>query len=117
MRPSPSCIRTPNVCLGYSMNGNQLRRLVNKAAKAYADQNRVPHYLSCNQTEPTVLFFAGPRPVLATATFSMLHTMSSVAIRNGRGGSTNLTPGGTPCRRNVAQKRWSWTHALARTRC
>ena len=58
MRPSPSCIRTSNVCLGYSMNGNQLRRLVNKAAKAYADQNRVPHYLSCNQTKPTVLFFA-----------------------------------------------------------
>ena len=64
MRPSPSCIRTPNVCLGYSMDGHQLRRLVNKAAKAYADQYRLPHYLSCNQTEPTVLFFADQDPRL-----------------------------------------------------
>lgn len=40
------------------MNGHQLRRLVNRAAKAYADQNRVPHYLSCNKKEPTVLFLA-----------------------------------------------------------
>ena len=38
------------------MDGNQLRRLVNKAAKTYADQYRLPHYLSRNQTEPTVLF-------------------------------------------------------------
>ena len=39
------------------MDGNQLRRLVNKAAKTYTDQYRLPHYLSRNQTEPTVLFF------------------------------------------------------------
>ena len=39
------------------MDGNELRRLVNKAAKTYADQYRLPHYLSRNQTEPTVLFF------------------------------------------------------------
>lgn len=40
------------------MNGNQLRQLVNRAARAYADQNRVPHYLSRNKKEPTVLFLA-----------------------------------------------------------
>jgi len=40
------------------MNGSQLRRLVTKAARAYADQNRVSHYLSCNKKEPTVLFLA-----------------------------------------------------------
>ena len=39
------------------MDGNELRRLVNKAAKTYTDQYRLPHYLSRNQTEPTVLFF------------------------------------------------------------
>ena len=38
------------------MDGNELRRLVNKAAKTYADQYRLPHYLSLNQTEATVLF-------------------------------------------------------------
>ena len=38
------------------MDGNELRRLVNEAAKVYADQYRLPHYLSLNQTEPTVLF-------------------------------------------------------------
>lgn len=38
------------------MDGNELRRLVNRAAKAYADQCGLPHYLSLNQTEPTVLF-------------------------------------------------------------
>ena len=40
------------------MDGNKLRRLVNKAAKTYADQYRLPHYLSLsrNQTEATVLF-------------------------------------------------------------
>ncbi|MDE0077704.1 MAG: hypothetical protein OXO50_09305 [Caldilineaceae bacterium] len=40
------------------MNGNQLRRLVNKAAKAYADQCRLPNYPSLNPKEPTILFFA-----------------------------------------------------------
>ncbi len=40
------------------MNGSQLRRLVNRAARAYAEQNQVPHYLSCNKKEPTVLFCA-----------------------------------------------------------
>ena len=39
------------------MDGTELRRLVNKAAKDYADQYRLPHYLSLNRTEPTVLFF------------------------------------------------------------
>ncbi len=39
------------------MDGNQLRRLVDKAAKTYTDQYRLPHYLSRNQTEPMVLFF------------------------------------------------------------
>ena len=39
------------------MDGNELRRLVNKAAKTYAARYRLPHYLSLNQTEPTVLFF------------------------------------------------------------
>lgn len=38
------------------MNGNELRRLVNKAARMYADRYRLPYYLSLNQTEPTVLF-------------------------------------------------------------
>ena len=38
------------------MDGNELRRRVNKAAKTYADQYQLPHYLSINQTEPTVLF-------------------------------------------------------------
>lgn len=58
MRPSPTCIRPPNGCLGYSMNGNQLRRLVNKAARDYAVQNRLPNYPSLNRREPTVLFIA-----------------------------------------------------------
>ena len=98
------------------MDGNELRRLVIRASKSYADQYRLPHYLSRNQTEPTVLFFRD-QDAPCTATFSMPHTMSSVAIRNGCVGSTNLTPGGQPCRRNVAQMRWSWTHALAPTRC
>ena len=57
MWPSPSCMRTPNVGWGENMNGNHLRRLVNKAAKAYADKYRLPHYLSLNRTEPTVLFY------------------------------------------------------------
>ena len=39
------------------MDGNELRRLVNKSAKSYADQYRLPHYLSRNEAEPTVLFF------------------------------------------------------------
>ena len=39
------------------MDGTQLRRLVNKAAKTYAARYRLPHYLSLNRTEPTVLFF------------------------------------------------------------
>ena len=38
------------------MDRNELRRLVNKAAKTYADRYRLPHYLSRSQTEPTVLF-------------------------------------------------------------
>ena len=42
------------------MDGNELRRVVNKASKAYADQYRLPHYLSRKQTEPTVLFFRDP---------------------------------------------------------
>lgn len=44
------------------MNGHQLRRLVIKAARAYADQNEVPHYFSCNKKEPTVLFLADQDP-------------------------------------------------------
>lgn len=44
------------------MNGSQLRRLVIKAARAYADQNGVPHYFSCNKKEPTVLFLADQDP-------------------------------------------------------
>ena len=46
------------------MDGNQLRRLVNKAAKTYADQYRLPHYLSRNQTEPTVLFLPSREPLI-----------------------------------------------------
>ena len=46
------------------MDGNQLRRLVYKAAKTYTDQYRLPHYLSRNQTEPTVLFFPGQDALL-----------------------------------------------------
>ena len=46
------------------MDRNQLRRLVNKAAKTYTDQYRLPHYLSRNQTEPTVLFFPGQDALL-----------------------------------------------------
>ena len=38
------------------MDEKQLRRLVNKAAKTYADQYRLAYYLSRDQTEPTVLF-------------------------------------------------------------
>lgn len=39
------------------MNGNELRRLVNDATKKYTDQHQLPHYVSLNQTEPTVLFY------------------------------------------------------------
>ena len=64
------------------MDGNELRRLVNKAAKAYADQCGLPHYLSLNQTEPTVLF--SPYQDQDSLLHGNFHSASYGAICNNR---------------------------------
>ena len=58
------------------MDGNELRRLVNKAAKTYADQYRLPHYLSLNETEATVLFL----PDKTRSLHGNFHNASYLAI-------------------------------------
>ena len=41
---------------GYNMDGSELQRLVNNAAKMHGDQYRIHHHLSRNKTEATVMF-------------------------------------------------------------
>ena len=62
------------------MDGHELRRLVSKAAKLYADQHRLPHYLSLNQTDPTVLF----QPDQGALVHGNFHNASYGAIRGNR---------------------------------
>ena len=62
------------------MDGDELRRLISRAARTYADQRQLPHSLSLNRIEPTVLF----QPHKDGLRHGNFHDASYCAIRGNR---------------------------------